>query len=147
MFLHNPIRLIRSASIDGLADAGHRNKKERSQFVAIQTRVRERASTAFSPNSLACESMWLASPQDYWAIRSKTRRCSRCHRHVGVDGRSSLFPKRKSEDETWGEPTTTDSPAKVGRESVRGALADAGLNGHKLERSFCFCDRHQQSVD
>src|SRR6202023_569999 len=97
------------------------------------------AASAF-PEHYYSQEMLLAALQDYWGDQIENPQVlRRLHRHVGVDGRFLSLPKEEYlKMKTWGEANHhwIRTAKDLGEKAVRGALADAGLNGHKLGAFF-----------
>src|SRR6266478_2969290 len=97
------------------------------------------AASAF-PEHYYTQEMLLAALQDYWGDQIENPQVlRRLHRHVGVDGRFLSLPKEEYlKMKTWGEANHhwIRTAKDLGEKAVRGALADAGLNGHKLGAFF-----------
>src|SRR5260370_2755900 len=84
--------------------------------------------------------MLLAALQDYWGDQIENPQVlRRLHRHVGVDGRFLSLPKEEYlKMKTWGEANHhwIRTAKDLGEKAVTSALADAGLNGHRLGAFF-----------
>ncbi len=97
------------------------------------------AASAF-PEHYYTQEMLLAALQDYWGDQIENPQVlRRLHRHVGVDGRFLSLPKEEYlKMKTWGEANHhwIRTAKELGEKAVRGALADAGLHGHKLGAFF-----------
>src|ERR1700731_4741158 len=97
------------------------------------------AASAF-PQHYYSQEMLLAALQEYWGDQIENPHVlRRLHRHVGVDGRFLSLPKEEYlKMKTWGEANHhwIRTAKELGEKAVRGALADAGLNGHKLGAFF-----------
>src|SRR6202045_1153674 len=97
------------------------------------------AASAF-PQHYYSQEMLLAALQEYWGDQIENPHVlRRLHRHVGVDGRFLSLPKEEYlKMKTWGEANHhwIRTAKELGEKAVTGALADAGLNGHKLGAFF-----------
>ena len=99
------------------------------------------AASAF-PEHYYSQEMLLAALQEYWGDQIENPQVlRRLHRHVSVDGRFLALPKEEYlKMKTWGEANHhwIRTAKELGEKAVRGALADAGLHGRSLARSFLF---------
>src|ERR1700732_4511957 len=97
------------------------------------------AASAF-PKHYYTQEMLLAALQEYWGDQVQNPHVlRRLHRHVGVDGRFLSLPKEEYlKMKTWGEANQhwIRTAKDLGEKAVTGALANAGLNGHKLGAFF-----------
>src|SRR5260370_30421527 len=97
------------------------------------------AASAF-PQHYYSQEMLLAALQEYWGDQIENPQVlRRLHRHVVVDGRFIALPKEEYlKMRTWGDANhhCVRTVKDLGEKAVRGALADAGLNGHKLGAFF-----------